>query len=167
MQGYNNYNGYGNRIGRVNNSGYGMNPYGGGYNGYSPEPPRVDNHIYVTGRAGAEAYQLPPGVNVVELWDTNEDRLYIKGYDESGRPRILHDKDLVDHVEPVAQPNIQADMSAYATKDDIRTMINEALKNLKGPNLSGYVTQKDLNKALSELCLGSGGRVVRSNEHNA
>ena len=166
MQGYNqgNYGGYGSRMPRMNGAGYGVNNYGG-YPRYPQEPQRTDTHIYVTGRAGAEAFQLPPGVDIVELWDTNEDRLYIKGYDETGRPRILHDKDLVDHVEPVTQQ--AGDMSMYATKDDIRAMINEAMRGVKSTNMSGYVTQKDLNKALSELCVGSGGKVVRSNEHNA
>ena len=155
MQNYNNYGGYNNPGGRVNP--YGINNYGYGVN-TQPGQQRNGNHIYVNGRAGAEAYPIPPGIDVVELWDADEDRLYIKGYDNTGRPRILYDKDLIDHVEP--EPVKDVDMSAYA-------MITEALQGISMPNMSAYVTEKDMNKALSELAVGTGGKVVRTNEHDA
>jgi hypothetical protein len=133
-------------------------------------PPQADNRVFVTGRAGADAYQLPPGVNMQILWDDDNDRFYVKGYDESGRPRILADNDFQPHVEPEVQlPNI--DMSQYATKDDINAMITEAIKEAtkktKTPNLSNYVTLEAFNEALDGLSVGSGGRVVRANESDA
>lgn len=184
MQNYNNYGNYGSlRNMNPNNSpvnpanatmwnqGSGnTNGYAGwGYqnNGYNQAPSQqIDDRVFVTGRIGADAYQLPPGVNVQILWDDEQDRFYIKGYDEKGRPRVLADKDFFDHVEKEA-PQSAVDLSLYATKDDIRTMISEAFKKNKTPNLSDYVTMDGLNKILSELCVGSGGKVVRSNESNA
>ena len=58
-------------------------------------------------------------------------------------------------------------MSNYATKDDIKSMVADAIKKTKAQNMNGYVTVDELNKALSELCVGSGGKVVRSDEPNA
>lgn len=186
MQNYNNYGNYGNtRNFGINNSpvnpanttvwnananGVPNSSYAGwGYqnNGYNQAPPqKVDDRIFVTGRIGADAYQLPPGVNVQILWDDEQDRFYVKGYDEKGRPRVLADKDFFDHVEQDT-PQASVDMSIYATKDDIRTMISDALKKNKTPNLSSYVTTDELNKIISELCVGSGGKVIRANESDA
>lgn len=123
---------------------------------------------YVQGRTGAEAYQLPPGITVARLLDNDQDRFYVKGYDDNGRPRILFDNDFQPHIDPEPQPYPQVDLSNYATKDDLRAMINEAFSNIEfKPNLKGYVTQEDLNQALSGLAVGNGGRIVRYNESNA
>lgn len=124
---------------------------------------QADDRVFVAGRLGADAYQLQPGVNVQVLWDDDTDRFYIKGYDEKGRPRVLGDFDFQPHVE---SDSLQAnpDMSQYATKDDIRNMISDALKKNKNNN---YVTMDVFNKTLSELCVGNGGKVVRSSESDA
>lgn len=183
MQNFNNYGNYGNNrnintnnspVNPANAAMWGNNMNTGGYagwgyqnNGYNQAPPQqVDDRVFVTGRIGADAYQLPPGVNVQILWDDEQDRFYIKGYDEKGRPRVLADKDFFDHVEQET-PQASVDMSMYATKDDIRAMISDALKKNKIPNLSSYVTTDELNKIISELCVGSGGRVMRANESDA
>lgn len=195
MQGYNNYGPYGNfgnangvnangvrtgvnnYIGMNNNpNGVGLNAAGysgGGYqmNGYNAMPPQADNRIFVTGRAGAEAYPLPQGVNTIYLWDTDTKRFYVKGYDNNGMPRILEDNDYGPHVEPESVKQ-EIDLSQFVTKDDLNQTIQdvakevakEVSKKVKMPNLSGYATIDDLNKALSNLCVGSGGRVVRSDE---
>ena len=195
MQGFNNYGSYGNFgnngirggvntgvVGGVNNglNNTGWNTAGfnagGGYqtNGFNPVPPQADNRVFVTGRAGADAYQLPPGVNMQILWDDDNDRFYVKGYDESGRPRILMDKDYFDHVEPET-PVPDIDMSRYATKDDINAMITEAINNAvkevakktKAPDMKNYVTREYFDEQLAGLSVGSGGRVVRADESDA
>lgn len=157
-------------------NGYGNNYNWGGYPGYvapvnnwgqtvTAQPQQYVNNDYrefVHGRAGAEAYQLKPGTTMQVLWDDETDRFYVKGYDNNGRPRVLADNDFIPHVEPEVQQQTQIDTSMYATKNDIQQMINDALSNM-----NGYVTQNQLNQALSELAVGSGGRIVRSNEHDA
>lgn len=164
---YNNGN-FGNANNTGWNNGNGWMYQANGYNqGFNPVPVQSNGRIYVTGRAGADAYQLPPGVNEQILWDDDSPRFYIKGYDEKGRPRVLEDNDYQGHIDSeAAQSNI--DMSMYATKDDIKTIVSENIKKIKIPNMSGYVTTEDLNRALaeflSELCVGSGGKVVRSGE---
>lgn len=181
MQGYNNNFGgnFGNTnglrnnsviggINGINNTGWNTIGYsGGGYqnNGYNTMPQQTDNRVYVNGRAGAEAYPLPQGVNLQVLWDTDAKRFYIKGYDNNGMPRILEDNDYKSHVEPENQSK-KVDMSRYATKDDIKNMIADAFKKYKAPNMNGYVTVDEFNRGLSELCVGSGGKVVRAGETN-
>ncbi len=182
MAGYNGYNGMPNN---GMNAGWG-NGMNNGYNGYSvapsnsygnsggwnnPQPsqqPAIEYQEFVHGRAGAEAYQLKPGVNRQVLWDDETDRFYIKGYDNNGRPRVLADNDFIPHVEP--EPQVpQIDLSNYATKDDLKQMLSEAFKNIQlpKPNMTGYVTQHDLDVALSGLSVGNGGRIVRFDESNA
>lgn len=140
-----------------------------GWNNPQPQQqPYSDYREFVHGRLGADAYQLKPGVTMQVLWDDEQDRFYIKGYDNNGRPRVLADNDFAPHVEPEnlnTQPQI--DLSPYATKDDIRQMITESISKIPQTNLSGYVTKKDFDDALNSLSVGNGGRIVRVNESNA
>ena len=177
MQNYNNYGMRNFRNNGIRNNGvYGSNTFGNnigwnsnGYtdmgfqaNGYDQHQ-QADDRVFVAGRIGADAYQLPPGVNMQILWDDDSDRFYLKGYDDRGRPRVLGDFDFFPHEEQESiQQNI--DMSVYATKDDIKSMVSEAIKKIKMPSMSGYVTTDEFDKALSGLTVGSGGKVVRSNE---
>lgn len=180
MPGYNNYQNYGNYanypvqnqyVGMRNTNTVPQQP-SPGFGFQQPQMPAQDNRFqlvdYVSGRAGADAYQLPNGVNSAILFDNDADRYYIKGYDNNGRPRVLEDNDYQPHVEPEPQA-VQAniDLTPYATKDDIQKMITDALANISVPNVSNFVTRKDFNKALSELSVGNGGRIVRNNEQNA
>lgn len=173
-QNYNfaNYRNNGFQNNRMNN-GYNHNSQSQS-NGYYNNDPQIiiDDRLqlvdYVSGRAGADAYQLPPNINKAILFDNDTDRFFIKGYDNNGRPRVLEDKDFQDHVEPEPQPvHSDIDLTPYATKDDIKNMITEALASIQQPNMSSYVTKSDLNKALGELAVGNGGRIVRNNEQDA
>lgn len=127
-----------------------------------------DQRVYVNGRAGADAYPIPMGVNQIILWDTEAKRFYIKGYDNNGIPRVLEDNDYGPHEESeVAAQRAEVDLSAYATKDDMRAMVADAMKKFKTAGTSGYITKEYLNKVLSDLCVGNGGRVVRSSDVDA
>lgn len=184
MPGFNNYGNYGNYAAYPNNgmqqnnmtygntNPYGNNTYANGYmnTGFqgNQAPARDDRWIftdYVSGRAGADAYQMPNGVNRVLLFDNDTNRMFIKGYDNNGRPRVLEDNDFQPHVEsePAAMQMPNIDLSSYATKDDIKQMFN----GIQFPNMSSYITQKDFDKALSELFVDNRGRIVRNNESDA
>lgn len=147
--------------------------WGGGYQNQQPQPQQNNDHYvytdYVSGRAGADAYQMPPNVNKVWLFDNDTNRFYIKTYDNNGRPRVMEDNDFSPHVDP--EPTInntpQIDLSPYATKADLEQMFNNVMKNIQIPNLTNYVTQNDLDRELSGLSVGNGGRIVRANEPNA
>lgn len=171
-------------VGTYRNNGFQGNRMNNGFNGYNYanqyqnsgyyNDPQViiDDRLqlvdYVSGRAGADAYQLPPNINRAILFDNDTNRFFIKGYDNNGRPRVLEDNDFQDHVDPEPQ-QVQSniDLTPYATKKDIQNMITEALTNVQPPNMSWYVTKSDLNKALGELVVGNGGRIVRNNEQDA
>ena len=149
---YNNYNAYANqgvvnpRVVPVQSPGVNVNA---GWGGYSQAPQQSsDGRVYVNGRAGADAYPLPMGVNVMILWDTDARRFYIKGYDNNGMPRVLEDNDYSPHSEPEPEMQQNLDMSSYATKEDIQKMRN------------------DFDSILSQLAVGNGGRIVRMNESN-
>ncbi len=160
--GYNNI-GYNNLAYQNNNGQFNQNQYG--------QQPSRDDHFqwvdYVNGRAGADAYQLPTGVNKAILFDNDFNRFFVKGYDNNGRPRVFEDNDFNPHINPEPQSPQNIDLSPYATKDDIQNMIVEALRNIQLPNMTGYVTVDQFNQALNELSVGSGGRIVRGNEQNA
>lgn len=160
---YNNYNPYGvQRQVAVPNNNWGNN-----FNGYSQIPQQSsDGRVYVNGRAGADAYPLPMGVNLMVLWDTESHRFFVKGYDDNGMPRVLEDNDYTPHIDPEPVKQEKLDMSCYATKDDIKAMISEAFSNATIPSMVGYVTRKEMDDAFSELTLGNGGRIVRVNESN-
>lgn len=198
MPAYNNV--YGNNMNNGNN--FNNNGFANGYNGYNNNnfgltPQEIIQYFqqgkliwsdYVHGRAGADSYQMPPGINMVRLWDDENNRFYVKGYDNNGRPRVLDDNDFTEHIDPEPVNPSGIDLSAYATKDDIREMIsnalsgiqipnmqgyatmidlNNALSNVQQPNMQGYVTQQEFNNALSRLAVGNGGRIVMNNEQDA
>lgn len=134
-------------------------PINGGYNtagqyipqyGTYGQQQRQDTQstYYVHGIEGANAFQMPPGVNKVTLWDEDKDQFYVKGYDNNGIPRVLAWNDYQPHIaepEPVQQTQ-QINLEAYATKEDLNNAFN---------------------KFLSELTIGANGRIVRQNEHDA
>ena len=123
------------------------NPYANMAGQFIPQymqKPQEQQYYYVHGIEGANAFQMPPGVNKVTLWDETNDQFFVKGYDNNGIPRVLAWKDYHDHVaepEPVKQTVPQIDLSKYVTVDD-------------------------LNKMLGELTIGANGRIVRQNEHD-
>lgn len=149
---YNNYNAYAGqgvvnpRVVPVQSPGVNVNASWGGYS-QAPQQ-SSDGRVYVNGRAGADAYPLPMGVNFMILWDTDARRFYIKGYDNNGMPRVLEDNDYGPHSEPEPAPQQNVDLSSYATKEDIKRM------------------RDDFDSILSQLAVGNGGRIVRMNESN-
>ncbi len=169
--GYQNNNGY-NNIG-YNNIGYNNLSYQGNNQQQYGQQPSRDDHFqwidYVNGRAGADAYQLPTGVNKALLFDNDYNRFFIKSYDNNGRPRIFEDNDYGPHVEPEPVTPQNIDLTPYATKDDIRDMISKALGSIQipSPKMDGYVTTDEFNRVIGSLSVGNGGRIVIGNEQNA
>ena len=162
MQNYNNYNPYG-----VPGAMPRTNPWQNNWTGYAQVPQQSsDGRVYVNGRAGADAYPIPQNMNVITLWDTESKRFFVKGYDNNGMPRVLEDNDYGPHTEPEKAQQVPVDTSSFATKDDIKAAIAEAFSNVHIPSMAGYVTKQEFDKGLSELMLGNGGRIVRSNDAN-
>ena len=157
-----------------------LNNFGVGYNNYGipqysvPLPSQLPSFYpnqsqnqqmkYVHGIEGANAYQMAPGETEVLLWDDEKDSFYVKKLDQMGRPKVVAWKDFTDHVEPEQNQEVSEasniDLNKYLTKDDL----HEILKKL---GLTDILTKADLDKALSELSVGTGGKVVRGNEFTA
>lgn len=106
--------------------------------------PSID--YYVHGIEGANAFQMPMGVNKVRLWDEDLDQFFVKGYDQNGIPRILGWFDYSQHV--VEEP--KTEQNASSTID-----------------LSKYLTKEDFEKAIAQLCVGERGRIVMNHEPDA
>ena len=102
----------------------GQVPYGQGMQGMQgvqnvqqiQEQP-VHGFVYVQGIEGARAYHLPNG-SEMPLFDNDQDILYVKTVDQSGRMDIKV-KDCFDHIE---QPSAHQE---YATRGDVRAIYAE------------------------------------------
>lgn len=160
---------YNNLSGQNNN--FSNNAWGNGYDAgntaWGPTMPQpgqnvqqrpmsTDTRIFVNGRAGAEAFSMPQGVHTIELWDSNGGRIYVKSYDNNGFPRVTEDYDLVKHVEP--------DPPEYATKEDIRAMIEEFFSGHSIPNMNNYVTRSEMNKEISRVASGGNRKGTRNDD---
>lgn len=147
-------------------SNYPYNNFGPVQQGYYVNPnqyqPQTNTQlIYVHGREGANAYQLPPGVTKQILWDDEVDRFYIKAIDEYGRPKIIADNDFFPHREETKTEGVvsNVDLSDYPTRKDLEDFLSKF-------DTSAFVTKNYFEDALNNLSLGAQGRIVR-NEHNA
>lgn len=95
------------------------------------QPQQVDNSgiIGVQGEAGAKAYLVAPG-NTVQLWDSENQVIYLKSADMSGMPSMR----ILDYTERNAahpqkqQAAPQIDLSQYITRDELDTILAERLK---------------------------------------
>lgn len=163
---YNNYTNYGYPQQNLYGSGYrtGVNygyPTGIGQQGvnYGNVPNNTNNVYYCHGIEGANAFQIPPGLDKVTIWDEDLNSFYVKGYDNNGIPRVLAWNDYHPHVvDENKAPSV--DTSIFATKDDIKQMIDSI-------DMSAFLTKKDLDKAIAELSVGERGRIVRNHESDA
>lgn len=105
--------------------------YGYMYPQNQPQMPnnnRDNDFIWVTGKAGADAYNVAPNSRVI-LWDSDAQVVYIKSADAMGRPsmQIL---DYTIRQNDIAKANpLQG--SAPQTEYVTRAELEERLKQLK------------------------------------
>lgn len=98
-----------------------------------PQPQQTDNNgiIWVQGEAGAKAYLVAPG-NTVQLWDSENQVIYLKSADMSGMPsmRVLDytERTVPPRTAPVGPTVPQAE---YVTIDKYNALVErlEALEN--------------------------------------
>ncbi len=98
-----------------------------------PQPQQVDTGsiIWVQGEAGAKAYLVAPG-NTVQLWDSENQTIYLKSADMSGMPSMR----VLDYVERTSAPKTaftapQAPNVQYVTVDEFNALADRltALEN--------------------------------------
>lgn len=119
------------------NNGY-YQPQVGGIN-FAPQNPQMVSQpqpqpiyqqnglIWVKGMSEVESYQVQPGATVA-LWDRDEQVVYIKSADQTGRPSVT----ILDYTDRNAnQDNVQ--VCNYATieqVDALQNQINDITKRL-------------------------------------
>ena len=105
-----------------------------GYSGYNPYQSRmpVDNIVKVPGEEGAKSYQMPPNSRVA-LFDTSEDRFFLKTTDGTGYPTMRRFRFYEEFPEEPMLP----DMSQYVTKTDLSNLeskVDHLIESLGGAN---------------------------------
>lgn len=91
---------------------------------------QLNTFQWVQGLAGAEAYPVAPGTNVI-LMDSLAPVIYYKSTDSSGRYLPMKTYDLVERTEQVQGPNETPsnDTSSFVTRDEIDGLIAKAVLN--------------------------------------
>ena len=114
-------------------AGYQPNAYRNPYGSQTPVPaPQSTGIIWVQGEAGAKSFLVAPNTTV-QLWDSEDQVIYLKSADASGMPSMR----ILDYTERVAEvPAIDVrnddidDMQKQIDKikcelDDIRARLEE------------------------------------------
>lgn len=89
---------------------------------YIPTHPQSNGIIWVQGEAGAKAYPVASGQNVI-LMDSEASAFYIKSTDQNGIPMPLR---VFDYVE--RKPTIESSKpitDEYVTKEDLKKFMDE------------------------------------------
>lgn len=100
----------------IYNNGYPMT-----YQQVFPQPqyPHVANNgiIWVQGEAGAKSYLVAPN-NTVQLWDSENNVIYLKSADASGMPSMRILDYTIRENTPQEAGNSLKNASAYVTKEE-------------------------------------------------
>lgn len=86
------------------------------------QPTQNNGIIWVSGEAGAKAYMVAPNTTV-QLWDSDENVIYIKSADASGMPSMkVLDYTIRDNTPK--GPNLGA-QSDYVTRSELQGVLDE------------------------------------------
>lgn len=102
---------------------------------YQQQAQNTGGIIWVQGEAGAKSYLVAPN-NTVQLWDSENQVIYLKSADASGMPsmKILEYTIKNNNQPAVAQSFAQSD-ERYVTKDELRAFqesLEKRFNELKG-----------------------------------
>jgi hypothetical protein len=86
------------------------------------QPTQTNGIIWVQGEAGAKSYMVAPNTTV-QLWDSDENVIYIKSADASGMPSMkVLDYTIRDNTPK--GPNLGA-QSDYVTRSELQSVLDE------------------------------------------
>lgn len=111
----------------------------------NPQVNNSSNITWVQGEAGAKAFIVPNGASMA-LFDSENQVIYIKSVDSSGKPSLT----ILDYVDRDAQPKEQeqkVDETKYATAEQFDSFKKESLKTIS--DLSNQI--ENMQKQLSEF----------------
>lgn len=109
------------------------NPFPIGYQAYQPQPINNSALIWVQGEQAAKSYLTAPNTTV-PLWDTEQQRIYLKSTDASGMPSIKVLEYRILEASGTARSVLNGSddkVIDYATKTDLKG-IYERLEALEG-----------------------------------
>lgn len=90
------------------------------YPQYQYQQPQQNNSIiWVQGEAGAKSYMVAPG-NTVQLWDSENQVIYLKSADASGMPSIKTLDYTIREMPTQNTPHVTG--QDYATKADLEAI---------------------------------------------
>lgn len=93
--------------------------------------PQSNNIIWVQGLAGAKSYLVAPN-STVQLWDSEQQTIYLKSADASGMPSIKTlDYTVREIPQSVPQNMDHTENVDYATKEDLKTLKSELIDFVK------------------------------------
>lgn len=102
-----------------------------------PQPQMSTGLTWVQGEAGAKAYPVAPNTTV-DLWDSEEQVIYLKSADISGMPSIkvldytIRDQSSVKNTLTEKTPEI--DTSKFVTYDDLELKLKELTAQIDKSN---------------------------------
>lgn len=86
--------------------------------------------IWVQGEAGAKSYLVAPNTTV-QLWDSEEQVIYLKSADASGMPSMkILDYKIREAQQPV--PAITQPTAEYVTKEEFTTALDNLRNQING-----------------------------------
>lgn len=89
------------------------------------------NIIWVQGEAGAKSYLVAPNTTV-QLWDSEEQVIYLKSADASGMPSMkILDYSIRTNTQPTTAQNLAQTDERYVTKEEFKAMQESFEKRLK------------------------------------
>jgi hypothetical protein len=86
--------------------------------------------IWVSGEVGARGYPVAPNTTI-QLWDSDENVIYIKSADASGMPSMkILDYTIRDNPSHgnALQKQPQIDLSGYVTKEEFEKRMSEVIR---------------------------------------
>lgn len=104
---------------------------------------QTNSIIWVQGEAGAKSYLVAPN-NTVQLWDSENNVIYLKSADSSGMPSIkVLDYTVRENASQTAQNSLTA-QSVYATKDELEKLKSEIMELIKKDEKKGTISDGEL-----------------------
>ena len=94
------------------------------------QPQQTNGIIWVQGEAGAKSYLVAPNTTV-QLWDSENNVIYLKSADVSGMPSIkVLDYTIRENGSQMAQNGLKMN-SEYVTKEEFDAFKEEIMKSMK------------------------------------
>ena len=84
--------------------------------------------IWVQGEAGAKSYLVAPN-NTVQLWDSEQNTIYLKSADSTGMPSMkILDYTIRDTTNVPVKAPLSMPVKEYVTKDELEAFKAEIMK---------------------------------------